>query len=883
MKDENIEAQLERIRRYGKDRPRAEWYHEHAPLLLTYVQMHCSPVQEQTGCQTWEGDPHLSFIRGRMKLNPGEILWVVETGNDLPSNSLLWSTCGNRDCIATNHQQAVITLLQAQRDLTGRLGGWQEAQRYTTEWIRSGILRSVWNPHGRVEAFIRSEYDEWCASSAFEAWTPAANPFASIDYDLLIVFLRDNFDYTDSEEPPRPLFIPEGTTLIGRFEAIPPMRDEMWEITVENCRWTFGREDVALMCPLTRRCPPGAQAQIAADSLRQAKARQQKGQLDAAQRLYACAIIELEESGKTWADVASERLERAKILVQLARRDEALTEMCRIALDTEEASLDTDYARREQLDYVEHAITAHLLIAQTVADDPEKRQQATKAFEKAIPLLGRLKDRPAFRCAACVSLAEVALTMEDRNTATHAHDWAMAIYQEQLAQRSHRAQLAALSVRLSDVTAQLYAIKGDKWIPLQTPPQTIRQAEPLILYDLATVCACVFQEKVEPNKNGDLPKKIKEQLRLSLRGQPRAGTEGDRYPIILFEIANRLGLIKLRDPLFEDGKSRYVRGPQYVRWTQQDSLDQLRQLLDFWTKLPLWMDARGHHFEYADVAWQPLKARALLLLHLKQCDPEQWHDIRSLLYTLWNQHAGDLRLHEDYWRSSYGSRGAPTREQWEICEQEMYLGILASSLFEIGIVSLGYHQTEKAVEKTPNSPNAFSITSLGHMLLGQRQEREMPASKGIIVQPTFEILLLQQDFSALFALLPFARLLQVGVVSRLQLTKDSVLKGRATGLGSQEMLATLTRLNPKALPQNVEYTLSEWAKEYREAIIESVLLVEVSDDLAGDLLCRNKVLSARKLAPHIIAISTRNATLQELWRECEKEGIVIKRIIQDEI
>ena len=120
------------------------------------------------------------------------------------------------------------------------------------------------------------------------------------------------------------------------------------------------------------------------------------------------------------------------------------------------------------------------------------------------------------------------------------------------------------------------------------------------------------------------------------------------------------------------------------------------------------------------------------------------------------------------------------------------------------------------------------------------------------MQPSFELLLLQPDLPAVYDLLPFAQVNQIGIVSRLTLTRNSVLRGLEAGRNIEQILKILEKHSQKELPQNVLYTLRDWIKSYKEVTISQVLLLDVPSEAIANEICSSSKLSVfglRKIAP----------------------------------
>lgn len=423
-------------------------------------------------------------------------------------------------------------------------------------------------------------------------------------------------------------------------------------------------------------------------------------------------------------------------------------------------------------------------------------------------------------------------------------------------------------------------------VALDAPPQSIRQGDMLMLYNLATIIGAIFQQNIEPTQAGKVPKRIGSKLLPMLKGKPRVQVYyGEDITIdMLFNIARTLGLVKLSRSSTEGIKPRYEHGPLFEQWSQVDAISQTHDLVDLWLKNHQWADVVGVNYDgsssyYLDV----LAARKVVLSELCKCTPGRWYSIASLLHTMKAQDPYALRPRQADMGVA-GMRNARTMlANWYKCDGEIITGILASTLYELGIVALGYQQPTVPENDKPVNPDAFMLTDLATAVLeteGKPSPEPETASdnRTLIVQPNFELLLLQPDLPTLYNLLPFAQINQVGVVSRLTLTRNSVLRGLETGRNIEQIMQILEQHSQKELPQNVTYTLRDWTKLYKEVNISQVLLLDVpSEALANEIFAsaKLKALGLRRLGPCVIAVNG-DTNLQELRRALDKEGIVVR-------
>ena len=419
-----------------------------------------------------------------------------------------------------------------------------------------------------------------------------------------------------------------------------------------------------------------------------------------------------------------------------------------------------------------------------------------------------------------------------------------------------------------------------------SPPQSIGQGDTLMLYDLATIIGAMFQQNIEPTQANRVPKRITTKLRPMLQAKPRiqAYYNEDLTIDMLFDIAQALGLVKLSRPSTDSIKPRYEQGALFEQWSRMSAIDQTHDLLEYWLNSQHWPDIAGVNFDPSDSYYLDIGAgRKAVLSQLSKCTPGRWYTVASLLHTMKAQDPYVFRPRQAG-MGLVGFRSAKAMlANWYKCDGEIIIGMLSSTLHELGIVALGYQQPNLPEEGKPINPDVFMLTDLAAAVLPTKVEPSPAAgtssdSRTLIVQPNFELLLLQPDLPTLYSLLPFAQINQVGVVSRLTLTRNSLLRGLEAGRNIEQILNILEQRGQKEVPQNVAYTLRDWTRLYKEVNISQVLLLEVPSESLANEICASPKLKAfglRRLAPCVIAASS-DASLQELRRTLDKEGIVVR-------
>jgi XPB/Ssl2-like helicase family protein len=423
-------------------------------------------------------------------------------------------------------------------------------------------------------------------------------------------------------------------------------------------------------------------------------------------------------------------------------------------------------------------------------------------------------------------------------------------------------------------------------VALDTPPQSIRKGDTPMLYDLATIIGAMFQQNIEPTQAGKVPKRIATRLQPMLQITPRvqAYYDEDATLDMLFGIGQKLGLVKRTKSSADSIKPRYEQGPLFEQWSQMDAIDQTHDLVEQWLKGQQWVDIAGVNFNPSNTYYLDIVAgRKAVLSQLSKCTPGRWYTVESLLRTMKARDPYLLRPRQADMGLA-GFRSARTMlANWYQSDGEIIIGMLSSTLYELGIVALGYQQPHVPDKDKPVNPNTFMLTDLATAVLSTGAEPSYSAGgssdrRTLIVQPNFELLLLQPDLPTVYSLLPFAQINQVGVVSRLTLTRTSVLRGLEAGKNIEQILQILEQRSQKEMPQNVLYTLRDWTKLYKEVNISQALLLDVPSEALANEICSSpklKVFGLRRLAPCVIAVSS-DTSLQELRRVLDKEGIVVR-------
>src|SRR5205814_1910576 len=164
---------------------------------------------------------------------------------------------------------------------------------------------------------------------------------------------------------------------------------------------------------------------------------------------------------------------------------------------------------------------------------------------------------------------------------------------------------------------------------------------------------------------------------------------------MLFSVALKLGLVKRSNSSADGIKPRYVQGPLFEKWSLMDVVDQTHSLLEYWLEGHHWIDIAGINFDPSDSYYLDIMTgRKAVISYLSTCIPGQWYSMDSLLRT--------MKAHDPYvLRPRYAAIGVSgfrsarnMLANWYKSDGEVIIGMLNSTLHELGIVTLGYQQSQ---------------------------------------------------------------------------------------------------------------------------------------------------------------------------------------------
>jgi len=254
-------------------------------------------------------------------------------------------------------------------------------------------------------------------------------------------------------------------------------------------------------------------------------------------------------------------------------------------------------------------------------------------------------------------------------------------------------------------------------------------------------------------------------------------------------LCERLHLIRIRS----DGVIRPA--PKAFVWTQKRVTEQIRSLVNAQinTHSTFRLDSPVDSF------------RKAVLSFVKEMRVGRWYHAAGLLFTPMSQWLLDATDQVGESDPGLPSAGAPhSSYHWSIPElsQQVLSGVLPT-LVALGVVD--------AMVRGGRA-RAVRLTELGRRALTAGKPKADPSGR-IVVNPTHEVVVFPEGdpIGVLDLIRPFCDYERSDIVFHLRISEQSVRRAAQRGAQADAMLETMRRFAQKGIPQNVEYSVREWA------------------------------------------------------------------------
>jgi hypothetical protein len=408
-------------------------------------------------------------------------------------------------------------------------------------------------------------------------------------------------------------------------------------------------------------------------------------------------------------------------------------------------------------------------------------------------------------------------------------------------------------------------------------PTAVAPEDTPFLWDLAVLVALASHHDLDLTRSGHLPKRAALRVLPLLNGARERATEGEALAYVeqLKQEACELGLVAA--PRSSAVQRAHLKPADKIdSWARHDLVMQARRIMRRWPSNRWWIDAVGARYtDYLAFYIEHVVAREQVRNALRRCRPGVWYSLASFCATVQGDDPYIFRPGQRSAGESGFRLANELREHWDATDGEVIIGMFRSTLRELGIVQLGYDREQVPAPGEDVNPDAFAVTELGaEVLASELSASEQPSPRPLVVQPNFQVLLLEPHMQALYWLVRFAEVEQVGRVSRFTLTREALQRGLAACGSEVDVVGYLSSHSQKAVPQNVEYTLRDWVRQSAVAAPTHRTLLRVGDEaLASELVTspRLRVFKLRRAGPRAVEVPP-EASHHDLRHALERLG-----------
>lgn len=389
--------------------------------------------------------------------------------------------------------------------------------------------------------------------------------------------------------------------------------------------------------------------------------------------------------------------------------------------------------------------------------------------------------------------------------------WSMILEQSLVGSVQHL-ELSRYGINHSDETLVVFHEVALAWLKrVAVPGDPDRPHEALslgvdIYTNVARFLAFLQEHHVRYTVKGEIFKTTEKKILQHLI--PNPGRELAREEVLqfIFQFCKREGLVD------GSGERTLAVTSEGRTWGSIELESKLERLMDFA------VDERVTNTEHFHQA----RLRRMFLRMLKRVEPDTWYDIMYLPFLARNQYLSGLdesraeeffsdRVHS----GSYSPSEDVQRLAWSLVKwvrQRLYL---------MGVVELGYDNAKR--------PVALKLTASGARLLGLTPGEDEPATRvgNLVVTPDFEVVLFRtgDDADLMHDLDRFCLRERTDETVHFRVEESGVRRAMIEGMRLDRILETLEANSRTPVPQNVTYSVRDWARALGRMTLSAELLL----------------------------------------------------------
>jgi hypothetical protein len=405
--------------------------------------------------------------------------------------------------------------------------------------------------------------------------------------------------------------------------------------------------------------------------------------------------------------------------------------------------------------------------------------------------------------------------MENADPMWHATRW-KALLEESLIGTVEHMELARYGIHHNDDVLIVFNEVALAWLRrVAVPSDPDRpETEAALGVDLASnisrFMGFLLEHHVRFTVRGEIFKTTEKRILQELI--PNPGRELEREDVLdfIFRFTHAAGLIE------STGERTFAMTAEGRHWEQRDLEQKLCSLLEYA------LEERGLGGDF----YHQLRQRRIFMRLLKRVEPLVWYDLMYLPFLARNTYlAGlDQLLVDEYFASRNGSAHYtpmedPQRMAWNLARW------VRTRLHLLGIIDLGYDKAGR--------PVAMRLTRIGAKLLGliDGVPHATPALGSLIVTPDFEVVLFPtgDDAELVHELDRFCVREKAGETLHFRVLDKSVQRALSEGMLLSRMLETLRTQSRTPVPQNVLYSIRDWANRAGVMTLDQRMVLRAED------------------------------------------------------
>ena len=180
-------------------------------------------------------------------------------------------------------------------------------------------------------------------------------------------------------------------------------------------------------------------------------------------------------------------------------------------------------------------------------------------------------------------------------------------------------------------------------------------------------------------------------------------------------------------------------------------------------------------------------------------------------------------------------------------------------------------------------PVGVKLAELGVLALGREREAPPEADARILIaNPDFEVIVFRHgpDWRVAAKLAIFAERTKVDQTTyHFKITRPAVEAAVLCGLGAGDMLSFLGEHSRAPIPQNIEYSINDWAAKVQVARTFPAVILEVKDAATLDFLMVDPAMKGqiiRRLSPTLATVKTRIIS-KKMIEHLRQNGIFFRK------